>query len=156
MSNLKRYVERARTAIGKGTKYGLGCGGMSPYNKGPADKNNRCDCSGFVAWVLGLSRKPKPTRNWWIETTMIHKDASKNRTVFIQISKAEPGCLVVFPDKDGREGHVGIVSAVNESGTAAMVIDCTSKGITEQGAEYFSRKGAIYCILKQDMVPKGP
>lgn len=148
--NLNRYLNRARSAIGHGIDYGLGKGGMNPKGSLPDDGSGKCDCSGFVAWVLGISRKPKITRRWWIETTQIYRDAVGPQKVFKRIAKAEPGCLIVFPDVNGKEGHVGIVASVNSAGDALTVVDCARNGITEQTDKYFERNHAIYCMLKQD------
>lgn len=148
--NLERYLNRARTAIGRGIRYGLGKGGMKPTSPLPDDGTGRCDCSGFVAWVLGMSRKPKLTRLWWWETSNIYRDAVGKQKVVVRLTKAVPGCVIVFPDNGGKEGHVGIVASV-DGGHAETVVDCASKGITEQTAAYFHRHGAIYCALKQDV-----
>lgn len=151
MEHLNKYLNRARSAIGHEIRYGLGKGGNNPQSPLPDDGTGRCDCSGFVAWVLGMSRKPKITRRWWIETTNIYRDATGPQKVFQRIKKAVPGCVIVFPDTNGHEGHVGIVSAVNEWGDATMVVDCAKRGITEQSDKYFERNHAIYCMLKQDV-----
>lgn len=148
--NLDRYLSRARTAVGRGIRYGLGKGGNKPSSPLPDDGTGRCDCSGFVAWVLGMSRRPKLTRPWWIETTRIFKDATGKQKVFVRLVNPVPGCVIVFPDSGGKEGHVGIVATVDD-GKAQTVVDCASKGITEQTAAYFHRHGAIYCALKQDV-----
>lgn len=149
MKDLTKYVNRAVSATGHGIKYKLGKGGYFPNDPLPT-RTGTCDCSGFVAWVLGTSRIPKPSRLFWLETTNVYLDATTKQKVFVQIDKAVPGCIVVFPDRNGHEGHMGIVETVNSFNTYT-VIDCTSKGITVQSGRYFRANKAIFCILKQDV-----
>lgn len=90
-------IARARSAIGC-CAYGLGKGGMNPRSAIPASRG-KCDCSGFVAWVLGMSRMPKPTRLWWIETSAIVRDATGKQSVFVQIARPIRGCISVYADR---------------------------------------------------------
>ncbi len=152
LARLSARVSRARKGIGRGVTYKLGRGGFNakwPDMVGWDDQ--KCDCSGFVSWVLMTRRAPKFLRPFWIETTAIWKDAQGRQRTFHQIPKPLPGCIVVFPDRRGHEGHVGIVSVVHEPGMYD-VIDCTGKGIREHAGTYFqSRPDAIFCVLKEDM-----
>lgn len=145
---MKAKLARARSAVDQGITYKLGKGGVFPNAKLPSNPFKQCDCSGFVAWVLGISRVPKPSRRWWIETTNIYRDAIGPQTVFARIPEPVPGCVVVFPDREGHEGHVGIVS----QSYPLRVVDCGSPGITERGGGYFERNHAIYCVLAQDLI----
>ena len=54
-------LTRARSAIGHGITYHLGHGGLHPADALPS-RDGQCDCSGFVAWVLGRSRNPATAR----------------------------------------------------------------------------------------------
>lgn len=151
--NLQNHLNRARSGIGKGVRYKLGRGGFDvKHANDVAWDQKRCDCSGFVSWVLQTRRAPKPGRPFWIETTAVFKDATRTRQVFAQIADPVPGCLVVFPDRERphHEGHIGVVSAVR-SKTDYDVVDCTSKGITEHSGAYFVKRHAIFCVLKQDL-----
>lgn len=151
MTDLTRYLHRARSAVGLGTAYRLGRGGFKPTALW-IDRSS--DCSGFVAWVLGLSRVPKLSRPWWIETTAIHKDATGKRRVFERILEPTPGCVVVYPDLNGTQGHVGIVASVSP----LTVVDCSSgsyrrtgDAIREHGGEAFERRrDSIFVRLVQD------
>lgn len=164
-------ISRARTAIGKGILYKLGYGGTDP--KLPLPTNGKyCDCSGFIAWVLGIKRSPKPTRNWWIETTMMCNDAKSGKptSTFVKLPEAEPGCLVAYPDRvvrrilpNGevvtriRQGHVAIVTAVTSG--RITCIDCgagnggtTVEAIRERDlTELFLSRGGIFITLRQDL-----
>lgn len=150
--NLLKYVNRAMSATGHNITYKLGKGGFFPKDALPT-RTGTCDCSGFVSWVLGLSRIPKSTRLWWIETTNIYNDATGRQRVFKELPAPVPGCVVVFPDRKignrKREGHVGIVESVRSYNNYS-VIDCTRRGITVQGGDYFRANRAIFCILKDD------
>lgn len=159
-NTLRSRVARARSAIGKGTIYKLGLGGFDPNAAHPGQK---CDCSGFAAWCLRLSRKPKEERNWWIETTAIVRDALSDdpNGVFAKIDCPVPGCLVVYPDRKTEsrtvQGHVGIVSAVR-SQKDFDIVDCSSfsyrehrDAIRERSGVFMPKKGAIFCTLRQDL-----
>lgn len=162
-TRLKDRVRRARTAVGRGTRYGLGKGGMHPHLPRPAF-NDRCDCSGFVAWCLGISRyqadkgKPWSTAIRWIETTAIYNDAKGKRLLFTQIPEPVPGCLVVYPDRIGQ-GHVAIVATCSIVGGKVKqlgIIDCSSRGkreaINERDGMFFlsMTKRGIFCVLNED------
>ncbi len=150
-------VKRARTALKCEVRYGLGKGGMNPRASCPGDDAGKCDCSGFVAWAIWLSRKPKVSRKWWIETTRIARDAKGRKSVFTQIREPRAGCLIVYGDKGGRQGHIGIVTEVDGSGRVTG-IDCsygmsrkTGRALHERDLSWMRRRGAIYCVLTEDI-----
>jgi len=159
---LDARVARARSAIRKGTKYKMGRGGFKPSSPLPHDAALCCDCSGFVAWCIFMSRsleatgKDKRFGMGWIETTNIYRDAMGPERLFRQIEDPVPGCGVVYPDKGGEDGHVGIVSSVQPSG-AFTVVDCSSgqyrrtrQAITERDGRFFLREGGIFFVLNED------
>jgi hypothetical protein len=134
----------------------------------PADFDSRtgfnlCDCSGFVAWVIGISRKPKTTRPFWVETSAICHDANNAKRAFVKIDKPVPGCIVSYPDRAGREGHTAIVtgSAFNTDGSVASIsgVDCSSgqsrrlgQAITERDLSFFlTRPGVTFMVLREDL-----
>jgi hypothetical protein len=98
----------------------------------PANQHGQCDCSGFVAWCLGVSRQTnnpwyRSQNGGWFETTAVFKDCG---TPFgfvdgVPWTRAEPGMLVVWGDHDGHQGHIGIVSEVDAEGPA-KVVHCSS------------------------------
>lgn len=144
---MKSYVDRARSSVGL-VRYKLGRGGFNAKYPYRVEWDQAlCDCSGFASFVYQLSRKPKLTRWWWIETTNIYRDAMDKQKVFVRIKEPIPGCLVVYPDREGHEGHVGIVTQAYP----LRVVDCTpAHGIAERLGSVFEKNHAIYCILKQD------
>lgn len=156
-----QVVERARRAIGQGTRYRLGAGGRDPRSEQPGRRAVAwlyCDCSGFAAWCVGVDRYlpngniPTLPGGEWFETTVLHRDA---RTPFgfvaaVPWTEAHPGDLVVWPDDSGMQGHVGVIGEVGTDGPHT-VIHCSSgntkKGtadaIAETDAGVFLRHGAI-------------
>lgn len=145
------YIERAKRALGKGIRYKLGTGGFYPFAPLPCNLLLQCDCSGFVSWVIGLSRKPKKSRDWWIETSAIWNDAKYHQEVFVETAPA-PNTVCVFPDRGKRQGHCGIVVSVTPNGQIATVIDCTpSRGVAVHSGKYFNDHPETICVrLKQD------
>jgi len=118
---VNELLKRARSALGKKVKYRLGAGGIDPKSPTPASVDNACDCSGFVCWCLGISRKtdhPLYVRfnGGWINTDAIVHDANQPTGFFRKIDEPKVGCLIVFPSKKPRRpyGHVGIVTEVKE------------------------------------------
>jgi hypothetical protein len=145
------FVVQARSAIGKGVRYGLGCGGLHPEDALPAREilhtphgspvavlAKWCDCSGFIAWVVGRSRKPDSKFKWWLSTDSIVSDAKGNKVLFDLLPHAEIGCLAVYPDHAGEQGHVALVVDPNKH----TIIDCSGShdGVTEHDGSYFWRK----------------
>ena len=157
-------VARARSATGKGIRYKLGRGGKSGHAELPglpgdpdADPAAGCDCSGFIAWDCGMARGPLPNPPpAWFETTQIHTDATGPQRMFRQIAAPVPGCLVTYPDANGHQGHIGLVTEV---APALRGIDCSSsrskatgQAITERGFEFFRSEGAIFALLVTDPI----
>lgn len=129
--NVEQLLKRARKFSDGPCTYRLGKGGRDGKAAQPMDAAGGLDCSGFVSWCLGINRKTdnplyKKLNGGWIETSAVWKDASIYTTgLFRQIKEAKPGCIVVYPDSGGRQGHIGIVSLV-VGGAASTVIHCSS------------------------------
>lgn len=157
-------VARARSAVGQGIRYALGCGGWEPTDALPCRKVFRrpkgklvpvralwCDCSGFVAWCIGLSRKTTIFRGkWGISTVSIHRDAMGPGKWFRLLDPGEdplPGDFAVYPDRFDAvarktlQGHVGVIV----DPAKRMVIDCgsSSDGVTERVATFWGK--CIFC-----------
>lgn len=141
-------LARAQAALSVPVRYKLGQPGRIIY-PGATVLPPECDCSGFVFWCLNMERF-----QWvddtvrWLDTTAIWRDARFPRRWFECIDPV-PGCLIVYPDRNGKQGHVGIVSAVVD-GKVAAVIHCsagnyrrTGSAVQETGPEVFERNGAI-------------
>jgi hypothetical protein len=116
----------------------------------------QCDCSGFVAWCLGVSRKLVGNPYYanlnggWFETSAVYRDARSPLGMVEEVSIPKPGDIIVWPDRPPNQGHIGIISRVNEAGHPTTVIHC-SKGnqkeygdaIQENDSLLFFNHGAI-------------
>jgi hypothetical protein len=125
-------INRALGMVGQGTKYKLGRGGMNPNLATPAPKGE-CDCTGFIAWCFGISRKTNNPfymkyMNGWFETSVIYKDVGHTAGLFEQLVKPRAGAIIVFGDyttSSGRkEGHIGLITSLNNN--AVQVVHCSS------------------------------
>jgi cell wall-associated NlpC family hydrolase len=116
-----------------------------------------CDCSGFVCWALGISRHPAPQR--WINTDTVWNDATGSGVQFRHIERAQPGCLVVYPQIDSGEkyGHIALVTEVAPDGHAARIVHCSAANfgsappdaIKITGPEAFERQPkSVYAWFK--------
>lgn len=119
-----RTLERAKRAIGRSTVYRLGAGGMRPS----AELARSSDCSGFVAWAIGIPRQLPPRTGGWLDTDCYWRGGSPVADgLFLQVApeNAKCGDLYVYPDRGGRQGHIGVISEMREE-RPAMVIHCSS------------------------------
>jgi cell wall-associated NlpC family hydrolase len=131
-------VTRALSARGHGIQYVLGHGGWHPDDPTPT-RDLGCDCSGFVAWVIGICRQTGDEQFRWVETTAIVHDALGDTRYFSHVrwTDAQPGDLVVYGDRrdaDGsrHQGHCGIVTAVDTTGPL-KVCHCSKGASLAQG-----------------------
>jgi cell wall-associated NlpC family hydrolase len=154
-----QIVSRARSAIGMGCAYGLGKGGFDPDAPMPFGRAKLCDCSGFVAWVFGVSRdlrgNPRyPKGVGWFETSNLVKDAQSPWGDFdlVKWSDAKPGMIVVYGDSPPparRQGHVGVVATVGPNGPRTFVHCSTGNerkfgdSIYETQSAFMLERGAI-------------
>ncbi|WP_026994121.1 LysM peptidoglycan-binding domain-containing protein [Flectobacillus major] len=145
-------VNRAKSVIGKGIRYELGKGGRDEKYHLPT-KDNLCDCSGFVCWVLGLSRKTDipfyKKHGGWIYTDSMVDDINSQTGIFERLSVPEVGCIVVY-DAGKNIGHVGIISEV-ENGAMKKVVHCSlgndkkySDAIQETLPNVFDRSDTVW------------
>lgn len=157
-------IARGRSACGKKTIYSLGKGGMYPDLDHPSNNQKQCDCSGFVSWCLGVSRYVQHGHPWehrflepWISTTSIFEDAKNGEpdSVFKKVDIAQPGDVIVYPDHDGGQGHVGLISEARE-GVPIKVIHCSNGNFKNLGdaiqettvADYWKKNGAIFARVQ--------
>ncbi len=126
------FLNRALSVADKGIRYKLGAGGMKPDVLSPA-AGGACDCSGYVAWCLGISRQTRDPSyvKWnggWIETSAVYKDINSSTGMFDPVTQPKPGCVLVFPDKVvagvHHEGHIGIVVEAKD-GVVQHVVHCS-------------------------------
>lgn len=111
-------IARVHAASQQGIRYQLGKGGFNPGSPTPGQAG-RCDCSGYVAWCFGMSRQTterfyRSFNGGWIETTAVWTDCGANVGIFDSLSQPRPGAVVVYPDDDGHQGHIGIVVGPNQ------------------------------------------
>lgn len=150
--SINELIVKAKSAINKGIRYKLGSGGMNPKSLLPTT-NLLCDCSGFVCWVLGISRKTDilfyKKFGGWIYTDSMVEDINNQVGIFEKLNNPEVGCIVVYGA--GNEiGHVGLVSEV-DNGQMSKVIHCSSgndksfnDSIQETSAKVFNRADALW------------
>lgn len=152
-------LARARSAIGRKTKYRMGGGSLDPRTPGPQGEDGACDCSAYATWCLGL-RKYQPDLAWlravsggWYSTNGIWWDAVLEQTGhFTEMWDPHPGCVIVYPssviaaavrratfDVQSAEvarapsvGHVGIITEVR-SGRPTKVVHCSAGNYRRTG-----------------------
>ncbi len=120
---VEAVLTRAESATELGIRYRLGKGGMNPGSPTPA-AGGFCDCSGFVAWCFSMSRKSnenfyKHFNGGWMDTTAIWTDVGNSVGIFSELTGPKAGAIVVYPDANGKQGHIGIM--VNEN----KVVHCS-------------------------------
>jgi hypothetical protein len=138
-------VATARSWCHIGTDYKLGAGGYQWFPDFPSTK---LDCSGFIASVLERSRKPQTDFPFWLSTDSIWNDCAGSQLLFAEIPEPISGCIIVYPDVGGKQGHVGIVTTV--AGTNIAGVDCSSSAsythgdaITERNFNFFLARGDV-------------
>lgn len=145
-------VLRARSVVNCSILYKLGSGGMFPKDKKPS-RDNFCDCSGFICWVLHLSRKTDiPFYKYfggWIYTDSMEADVHRDSGIFEKLKFPEPGCIVVY-GSGAKIGHVGLVSEVSGN-VMKKVIHCSlgnsnkyHSAIQETAPTVFNRADAVW------------
>jgi murein DD-endopeptidase MepM/ murein hydrolase activator NlpD len=126
-SKPSQLVLRVRSVVNCNVLYKLGRGGMFPGDPLPC-RDELCDCSGFVCWVLGLPRKTNipfyKQFGGWIFTDAMIADIQNTTGILERLQHPEPGCIVVYGA--GRYiGHVAMVSEV-VNGSMKKVIHCSA------------------------------
>ena len=147
-------VARAKSQLKRQTIYMLGHGGLHPDQPTAADSLNQCDCSGFTAWCLGVSRKTenpwyKQANGGWMNTNMIFRDCATSYGIFdgVPWKDALPGDLIVFAA--APVGHIGVVTECYGNEGPTRVIHCSSSNyravkdaICETDTAVFKANGA--------------
>mgnify|MGYP002639546124 FL=1 len=119
-----------------GTVYTLGAGG---YGWAQREFDDECDCSGFMAFCLGLSRKPSTAfqvkgRQYWFSTDSMVA-AGKEGLFFREVGSLTPGSIVAYPDRnrDGKvtQGHTAYVSEIRNG--IPFGYDCSSSQSRKTG-----------------------
>ena len=158
-------VERALSAVGleidgRPIRYRLGWGGTNPALVHPAHRRREsgrvvwgCDCSGLVAWCLGMDRKQPATEVGWVETSRMIRDAEGPQDMFEPVDAPELGAVVVYGDHDGRQGHTGVIvglgllaewADVAECWAQLRIVDCSSGRSRRTGHAIGARAGSLW------------
>jgi len=123
-SSTQQTMQRAQSALQKNTIYKLGKGGFDPTKPLTLE----CDCSGFIAWSIGIPRELPPKSNKWLSTDEYWAGGEPvKRGLFTEkeITEAIVGDLLVYPDNGGKQGHIAIVSKI-QNGKPALIIHCSN------------------------------
>ena len=135
--------------------YKLGRGGFDSEAFYPWQSDRCCDCSGFAAWLMGLDRSPKPSRNWWIETTAVYRDAMGKQSTFVRCD-VQPGAFLVYPDGQWGQGHIALVTELRDG--EPWGYDCSSGSYRRTGnairfrsLRFMLRAKAVAVCLRQDL-----
>lgn len=159
MMTVSEMIIRARGAVGMRTRYSLGSGASfrAPH---PAGDDGACDCTGYVAWVLGYPRY-QPFFSWlvdlnggWMNTDGIVVDIQKGSGLFEWRRAPQRGVIVVYPSLHYAKlhlgyhnggpgiGHVGIVTEVD--GADYMVLHCSASNFREGGDAILETSGKVF------------
>ena len=133
---------RARSCLGKNTRYKLGKGGINPLNP----LTSECDCSGFVAWAIGIPRELPPRSGKWLQTTTYWEgggDVGDGLFDLTAPAQAQPGDLYVYPDGGEKQGHMGIISEV-QNGKPLKVFHCSKGNDTHHGDAIWETDAAVF------------
>jgi Putative peptidoglycan binding domain/CHAP domain len=134
-ANIQQSLARARNGLEETIIYSLGSGGLDPTKP----LSHKCDCSGFIAWAIGIPREFPPGSQRWLDTDAYWNGggAAAKAAGFpllqqVAAAAAQPGDLIVYPDQGGHQGHIGIISDINENGQL-RVIHCSKGNFTHFG-----------------------
>lgn len=159
--NRLELIERAVAVVGHGCHYKLGEGGRLWHRATPWNPQMLCDCTGYLSWCYGVDRHTddpwyRNQNGGWIESTAIVRDCETPFGAFTGVpwQQALPGDTVVYGDRDGHQGHVGLVVKVDEMGPAE-VVHCstgndrrTGDAIAVTGADLWQTRGGIVARSK--------
>jgi hypothetical protein len=119
----QQTLTRAHNALGLKTVYKLGKGGFDPTKP----MTPQCDCSGFIAWAIGIPRELPPGSGKWLSTDEYWAGGRPVKTGLftqIQLSNALVGDLLVYPDSGGNQGHISIINQVDNN-MPSFIIHCS-------------------------------
>jgi len=147
-ANIDQSLQRARTGLEETTTYVLGQGGFDPTKM----LTKKCDCSGFVAWAIGIPREFPPGSNRWLDTDAYWNGggAAAKAAGFpllknVAAADAEPGDLIVYPDHGGMQGHIGMISGMDSHGEL-KVIHCSKGNFRKFGDATRETDSAVWKI----------
>lgn len=147
-ATIERSLQRAHTGLEETTTYVLGQGGFDPTKM----LTKKCDCSGFIAWSIGIPREFPPGSNRWLDTDAYWsgggtaaKAAGFPLLKNVAATDAEPGDLIVYPDQGGKQGHIGIISGMDNNGEL-KVIHCSKGNFNKFGDATRETDSAVWKI----------
>jgi hypothetical protein len=132
-------INRALSALERRTIYKLGRGGIDPTKP----LTSECDCSGFIAWAIGIPRELPPGSHNWLSTDEYWAEGRPVMAgMFSQIHIAEVrvGDLLVYPDNGNEQGHIGLVIQVH----SLQMIHCSSGNFNHFGNAICTTSPAIF------------
>lgn len=121
---IKQTIQRAYSALDFTTQYKLGEGGFNPI----IPLTPQCDCSGFIAWVIGIPREFPPGSNRWLSTTEYWTGGSPVLAGLlsqVELHQTQVGDLLVYPHHNGQVGHIALVNEVKFS-QPVQILHCSS------------------------------
>jgi hypothetical protein len=122
-ASTQQTLSRAHSALAKKTVYKLGQGGFDPSK--PMTKE--CDCSGFIAWAIGIPRELPPGSDHWLSTDEYWaggKPVKDGLFTEIALADALAGDLMVYPDSGGHQGHICLINQVDHN-LPTFIIHCS-------------------------------
>lgn len=134
-------VARALFAVNTDTIYAMKDKVNPPLSAEAWPKSGmKTDCSSFVAWCLRRPSKEQhplyvKANGGWFETSAVYKDGIEQTGFFSSVETAQPGSLLVYPDRNGKQGHIGLVVKVNGPGIQGVskVAHCSSGAFKKTG-----------------------
>ncbi len=138
----QQTMKRAKSALKHKTVYKLGKGGFDPSKP----MTTQCDCSGFIAWAIGIPRELPPKSNKWLSTDQYWAGGKPVKAgLFKQkdLSEAAVGDLLVYPDSGGHQGHISVISAIKNN-KPSLIIHCSSGNFKNFGDAIRETDPAIF------------
>jgi len=123
-TSVQQTLLRAQSVLQKKTIYKLGKGGFDPSKP----MTTQCDCSGFIAWAIGIPRELPPRSNKWLSTDEYWAGGKPVKVGLFakkEMNLATVGDLLVYPDSGGKQGHIAIVVKV-QNGKPVSIIHCSN------------------------------
>lgn len=120
----QQTMNRAHSVLNLKIVYKLGKGGFDPTKS----FTPQCDCSGFIAWAIGIPRELPPASNKWLSTDEYWsggKPVKQNLFKQYNINEAMVGDLLVYPDNGGNQGHIALINQI-ENNTPKFIIHCSN------------------------------
>ena len=127
----QQTINRANSVLNLKTVYKLGKGGFDPIKS----FTPQCDCSGFIAWAIGIPRELPPRSNKWLSTDQYWAGGAPVKpNLFKQkkLNEAIVGDLLVYPDSGGSQGHIALINQVDQS-MPSSIIHCSSGNYRNYG-----------------------